>query len=280
MVAPAVVIIAGLVLYPLFLSLVTSLRVDNVLFPGVHRFIGLTNYQNVLSDPSFQLAVRNTAIYFLAGSFGVLTGSLIIAMWLHNLSLKWRGFFLTVVILPWAVPGVVTGLLWSFIYNPTTGLLNAILLDLHVINHDIVWLNHPGLNLLLIVIALLWQILPLTSVILLAGLESIPPSIYEAARVDGCHPWHAFTHITLPLIRPALAIAMVQTAVLTIGVFDQVYVLTGYDPSTKSVIIQTYLYAFQNLNLGQGISAAMLVTLGITVVGFIYLRFLYREVSY
>lgn len=73
---------------------------------------------------------------------------------------------------------------------------------------------------------------------------------------------------------------MVQTAVLTIGVFDQVYVLTGYDPSTKSVIIQTYLYAFQNLNLGQGISAAMLVTLGITVVGFIYLRFLYREVSY
>lgn len=93
MVAPAVVIIAGLVLYPLFLSLVTSLRVDNVLFPGVHRFIGLTNYQNVLSDPSFQLAVRNTAIYFLAGSFGVLTGSLIIAMWLHNLSLNGVDFF-------------------------------------------------------------------------------------------------------------------------------------------------------------------------------------------
>jgi ABC-type sugar transport system permease subunit len=280
LVLPAILLIGALVIYPLLFSIFSSFHVDDLLYPALHKFVGFQNYINVVSDPSFQTAARNTVVYFIFTSLGVFLFGIVIALWLHNLPHKWRGVFLTVVIVPWAVPGVVTGLLWSFIYNPTSGLLDGILKSLHFISQNIIWFNYPNLGLLLITLALLWQVLPLAAIILVAGLESIPATIYEAAKVDGCHLWQLFFHITLPLLRPSIAIVMVQTAVLSIGIFDQVYVLTGYDPNTKSAVIQTYLYAFQNLNFGQGISAALLVTLSITVVGYIYLRFIYREVSY
>lgn len=280
LVLPAVAIIIGLVIYPLMFSVFSSFHVDSLLYSGIHSFIGLKNYSQVLTDPSFQLAARNTLVYFILASIGVLLLGMTIANWLHHLSSKWRGVFLTVVILPWAVPGVVTGLLWSFIYNPTSGILDGVLKSLHLISQNVVWFNHPVLSLILITVALLWQIVPLASVILLAGMESIPPTIYEAAAVDGCTPWRRLVSITQPLLRPSLAIVLVQTAVSSIGIFDQVYVLTGYNPGTKSSVIQTYLYAFQNLNFGQGTSAALLITLAITVIGYLYLRFLYREVSY
>ncbi len=280
LVAPAVLLILGLVFYPLGFSVWSSFHVDDLLYQGLHTFVGFRNYQQVLSDPAFQLALRNTVVYYLLASLGVVIFGLTIAHWLNQLRVRWRAFFLTVVLLPWAVPGVVTGLLWSFIYNPTSGLLNGVLKSVGLIRHDVVWFDHPGLALVLIAVALLWQIVPLSAIILLAGIRSIPPTLYEAARVDGAHSIAAFWRITVPLLRPALAIVMVQTAVSSIGIFDQVYVLTGYDPSTKSAIIQTYLYAFQNLNFGQGISAALLATLAITLVGYLYLRVVYREVTY
>lgn len=280
LITPAVVLIVGLVFYPLGFSVWSSFHVDDLLYQGVHTFVGLKNYQQVLSDPAFQLAVRNTVVYFLLASLGVVIFGLTIAHWLNRLGEGWRAFFLTVVLLPWAVQGVVTGLIWSFIYNPTSGLLNGVLKGLGLIRYNVVWFNHPGLALVLIAVALLWQIVPLSAIILLAGLRSIPPSLYEAATVDGARSVATLWRITIPLLRPALAIVMVQTAVSSIGIFDQVYVLTGYDPSTKSTIIQTYLYAFQNLNFGQGISAALLITLAITLVGYLYLRLVYREVRY
>jgi ABC-type sugar transport system permease subunit len=280
LVLPAVAVIFGLVIYPLMFSVFSSLHVDDLLYAGIHTYIGLKNYRQVLLDPSFQIAVRNTLVYFVLATIGVLIIGLTISSWLHSIDLKWRGLFLTIVILPWAVPGVVTGLLWSFIYNPTSGILDGVLRSMHLISQNIVWFCHTSMSLVLITVALLWQIVPLSSVILLAGLESIPPTLYEAATVDGCSAVRRFFGITVPLLRPSLAIVLVQTAVLSIGIFDQVYVLTGYDPSTKSAVIQTYLYAFQNLNFGQGISAALLITLGITVIGYLYLRLIYREVAY
>lgn len=280
LVAPALAIIIGLVIYPLLRSVLSSFQVDDLLDPGVHTFVGLKNYIQVMTDPSFIGAARNTLIYFILASLGVLTLGLVMSLWLKGIQSKWRGFFLVLIVLPWAVPGVVTGLLWSFIYNPTSGILDGLLRSLHVISHNIIWFNNKNLSLVLIVIALLWQITPLAVVVLLAGLESIPPALYEAAVVDGSSSWRKFFHITIPLLRPAIAIVMVQTTVLSIGIFDQVYVLTGYSPSTRSVVIQTYLYAFQNLNFGQGISAALLITLAITIIGYLYLRVVYREVSY
>ncbi|MCL5967202.1 MAG: sugar ABC transporter permease [Firmicutes bacterium] len=278
-VAPAFILLAVLVFYPLILSLYFSLHVDNLLLPGEHFFVGLANYAAVLHDPAFLQAAGNTVEYFFIASLGVLLLGLPMAFWFHAIR-RGRGFFLALLMLPWAIPGTVTGLLWSFIYNPVSGLLNAMLRTFNLIPHYIVWLNGSASSRLFVGVSLLWQVLPLTVIIFLAGLESIPANLYEAAAVDGCTGWQAVRRITIPLLRPALAIGLVEAGVLGIGVFDQIYVLTGYAPATKSAVIQTYLYAFQNLNFGQGISAAMFVTVVTLLVSVFYLRVVYREVSY
>jgi len=278
-VVPAFLFLVLLVFYPLLLSLYSSVHTDNLLLPGEHAFVGLANYAAVLQDPAFLEAAGNTVVYFLFASVGALVLGVPMAFWFHAVH-RGRGFFLALLMLPWAIPGTVTGLLWSFIYNPVSGLLNALLRTFHLIPHYMVWLNGSPSSRLFVGVSLIWQVLPLTVIIFLAGLESIPASLYEAAAVDGCTGWQAVRRITLPLLRPALAIGLVEAGVLGIGVFDQIYVLAGYAPATKSAVIQTYLYAFQNLNFGQGISAAMFVTVATLLVSVFYLRAVYREVSY
>lgn len=277
-VLPAVIFVAVLVLYPLVLSLYSSVHVDNLLLPGNHSFVGLANYTSILSDPSFVQSAGNTVVYFGFATVGALVFGVPMAFWFHSIH-RGRGFFLSLLMLPWAIPGTVTGLLWSFIYNPISGLLNALLSMLHLIPHYMVWLNGSSSSLLFISVSLLWQVLPLSVIIFLAGLESIPENLYESAAIDGGTGWQAMLRITIPLLRPSLAIGLVEAGVLGIGVFDQIYVLTGYAPATKSVIIQTYLYAFQDLNFGRGISAAMIVTAVTLLISIFYLRIVYREVT-
>ncbi|MHB8294849.1 MAG: carbohydrate ABC transporter permease [Acidimicrobiales bacterium] len=270
---------AVLVGYPLILSLLDSLRVDNLIYPADQRFIGISNYLTVLEDPHFRQAVANTLWYFGLVTVGCLMVGLVMATWLHSLA-RFRAALLAVVILPWAVPGVVNGLLWTFVFNPSNGLLDSLARWAQLIHSNVVWLAHPVIGRALISLTVVWQVAPITAVILLAGLESIPTDLYEQASVDGATRLGAFRRITVPLLRPALAIALVEAGVLGIGVFDQVYVLTGYAPTTMSTVIQIYLYAFQNLNFGTGIAASLMLTVGTLVISLAYLKLVYREVVY
>jgi multiple sugar transport system permease protein len=278
-VGPTLIIIIPLVLYPLVVSLIDSFRVDNLLYPNSHQFIWLKNYIAVMKDPLFLQSASNTVAYLVLTTIGCLILGLTMAFWLHTVT-RFRGLFVVLIVLPWAVPGTVAGLLWSFIYNPTTGLLNGVLKTFHIITTSIVWFNGSPRGLLLITLTLLWQIAPITAIIFLAGLESIPPELYEAAHIDGSGILSTLFQITLPLLRPSLAIGLLDASVLGIGIFDQIYVLAGYSPGTKSAVMQTYLYAFQNMNFGEGISSSILLTLVTLGVSLIYLRFLYKEVVY
>ncbi|MFD1675923.1 carbohydrate ABC transporter permease [Alicyclobacillus fodiniaquatilis] len=278
-VGPALIIIVPLVLYPLVVSLIDSFRVDNLLQANNHKFIGFGNYADVLKDSLFLHSDYNTLVYLILTTVGSLILGLVMAFWLKSIT-RYRALFLVLIVLPWAVPGTVAGILWSFIYNPTTGLLNSILMTLHVIKQNVVWFNGSWIGLVLITLTLLWQIAPITAIIFLAGLESIPPQLYESAEIDGSRTVTTFLHITLPLLRPSLAIGLLDAGVLGIGVFDQIYVLAGYSPGTKSAVMQIYLYAFQNLNFGAGISASIVLTVVTLLISLIYLRFLYKEVVY
>lgn len=279
LVLPVTALIATLVLYPLVVSLEQSVRVEDLIYPTMHNFVGFANYASVLTDPHFQQAATNTAFYFLMMAVGSILFALPVALWLNSIG-KGRTVALAMLILPWAVPGTVDGVLWTFIYNPTNGLLDGVLKALNLIPHYVVWLGGSTLALILVGLALLWQVMPITAVIFLAGLQGIPTYLYEQAACDGGSGFATFWHITLPLLRPSLAIGLVEACTLGIGVFDQVYVLAGYAPNTISAVIQTYLYAFQDLNLGQGVAAAMVVTIASFVVAVGFLRTLYREVSY
>lgn len=276
---PCVALIAVLVFYPMGASLYQSLHDDTPLDP-TNPFVGLRNYRYVAADPDFREAVKNTGQYLIIATIAALVIGMVMALWLHSLR-RARGAALALIVLPWAVPGTVVGVLWSFILNPTeTGLLNAFLLRAHLISAPVVWLAHPVTGILLITLTLVWQIVPIATLILFAALESIPLQLGESARVDGASRTDEFRRVTVPLLRPAIAISMLSTGVSAIGIYDQIYVLAGFSPQTLSVVGKIYTYSFRDFNFGYGIAASVFVTLGTTVLSLFYLKVVYREVDY
>lgn len=275
---PAFAVIGVLVLYPLGVSLWDSLHEDNALV-FTHQFVGGRNYSVVLRDPAFLQAGLNTLGYLVVVTAGALLAGLGMAFWLHNVA-RFRAVALAIIVLPWAVPGIVTGALWSFIFNPVNGLLNGVLQGLGVINHPHIWLEGRLTGIFFISLTLIWQITPICAVIFLAGLESIPGELYEEASVEGAGAFATLRLVTLPLLRPSLAIGLLQASVLAIGIFDQIVVLAGYAPGSISVVMQLYLYAFRDFNFGVGMAASVIVTLGTLLVSLVYIKGVYREVRY
>jgi ABC-type sugar transport system permease subunit len=280
LVAPAAAVIAVLVLYPSLSSVVGSFQRYELTNPN-RAFSGVRNYTSVLADSTFQKSLLNTGAYFLVLTACVLVMGLVMALWLQSLRGTLRAVALTVIVLPWSVPGTVAGVLWSFILNPTgTGLLNSVLKSLNLIADYQAWLNMPVAGLVVIALTVAWSAVPLGVIILLAGLEGIPREIYEQSLVDGADRLKQFTAITLPLLRPAIAIVLLNGAVLAIGLFDQVYVLVGLDPSRITIAGQMYLYAFRDFNFGFGFAASVVATAITAAISLVYLRLVYREEEY
>ncbi|MDQ1513302.1 MAG: multiple sugar transport system permease protein [Microbacteriaceae bacterium] len=280
LVAPAAAVIAVLVLYPSLSSVVGSFQRYELTDPN-RAFTGLRNYTSVLGDSTFVQSLLNTGAYFLVLTACVLVMGLVMALWLQSIRGRARAVALTVIVLPWSVPGTVAGVLWSFILNPTgTGLLNSVLKTLNLIGSYQAWLNKPVAGLVVVALTVAWSAVPLGVIILLAGLEGIPREIYEQSLVDGANRLKQFVSITLPLLRPAIAIVLLNGAVLAIGLFDQVYVLVGLDPSRITIAGQMYLYAFRDFNFGFGFAASVIATAITAAISLVYLKLVYREEEY
>jgi multiple sugar transport system permease protein len=196
-------------------------------------------------------------------------------------SFRGRSVLIAILILPWALPGVVEGIVWSGIWDSNTGLLNSVLTSLHLISHYQVFLGQNHLvTVLVIELVQVWQITPLSTLLVLAALQNIPGELYEAAELDGAGSWKAFTRITLPLARPGIAIAMVQAVIATLNVFDQPFVLNGAASTGASVMEQTYFVSFQNLDFGQGYALSLLITVVTILVSLAIVRLVYRTVEF
>ncbi len=188
---------------------------------------------------------------------------------------------IAVLILPWALPGVVEGIVWSGILDANNGLLNSLLASAHVITDYHVFLGQNRfVTIAGIELVQVWQMTPLSALLVLAALQNIPSELYEAAKLDGCSAWASFRQITLPLARPGIAIAMVQAVIATINVFDQPYVLNGAAPTGTSVTEQTYFISFQNLDFGEGYALSLLITLATLVVSLVVVKLVYRPVEF
>jgi multiple sugar transport system permease protein len=241
------------------------------------RFIGLGNFRALFANPVIITSWVNTAVYVAIGVVASVVLGTAMAVALRQ-SFRLRGVILALVILPWALPAVVEAVIWSWIYNPTFGVLNSALHSAHAIGGYHVWLGlDRWLTILLIEIVQVWQITPLSALVILAALQSIPTDLYEAARVDGAGPVQAFRYISLPLIRPALAVCTVEALVLSLNIFDQVYILNGIAPLGSSVMLQTYVTTFENLDFGGGYALSLLVTLATAVLSMAALALLYRR---
>lgn len=279
LVTPLVLFIIGLALIPSVYTLSQSFfRVQEV-DPPV-RFNGLDNFRNLFADPGVRTSAANTGLYVLIGvTLSTLFGVIIAVTLQHRF--RGRPLLIAALILPWALPGVVDGIVWSGIWDANNGLLNSVLSSLHLIGDYQVFLGpNRFLTILLIELVQVWQITPLSALLVLAALQNIPGELYEAARVDGCSSWAAFRRITLPLVRPGIAVAMVQAIIATLNVFDQPYVLNGAANTGLSVTMQTYFISFQNLDFGQGYALSLLITAATLLGSFIVVKAVYRSVAF
>ncbi|HEV7828296.1 MAG TPA: sugar ABC transporter permease [Pseudonocardiaceae bacterium] len=264
MVTPAVIVTAALVIYPLIAGFLTSLESGDPAIGEQPRFVGLGNYGEVLSSSTVREAIVHTLIYVVLAVTLELTFGLIIAVALHR-AFAGRGIVLAILVLPWALPSVVSGVLWRRVFDPDSGLLNGVLVQLHLVSHPQVWLASRGWVLVFITLVHVWGVLPLVSLILIAGLQSIPEDVYSASAVDGATPWRQFRHITLPLLRPSIAVALTVGTVWAIKIFDEIYVLNGTALNSRSILMELYTTTFVNADFAHGTALAFLLA-GVTVL--------------
>jgi multiple sugar transport system permease protein len=275
---PALLAILLLVGYPIAYSAWLSLHRYNLKRPRLFRFIGLENYADIVRSAEFWAALEVTLLFTGLGVALVVTLGVLMALLLDQ-PFPGRGFVRTMVLVPWAIPPVVNGLMWQWIYDAKVGALNGLLVSVGFLSSYRGWLSDPEGALLALVTAHVWNALPLAVILLLAALQTIPGELYDAGRVDGSGAWALFRHITLPWLAQPLLVVLVLQTMLAIRVFDLVYVLTAGGPgtATTTLVWQTYLTTFDSLDFGLGNAYAYtvsLITLGLALV---YFRILYHR---
>jgi multiple sugar transport system permease protein len=279
MVAPLLVFIGALALYPTVLTAYGAFVHDDALDPP-NRFTGFGNFQSVFNNTQVRQSLENTGIYIVFGVLLSVALGTFFAVLLQR-RFRGRGIVLALMVLPWALPGVVEGVIWSWIYDPTFGVLNSGLKSASIIHHYQLWIGtHQIQSIFFISVVQVWQITPLAAILVLASLQSIPGELYEAASVDGATSLQSLWRITLPLVRPGLAIAAVEGLIMSLNIFDQVYVLNAGASTASSLMSQTYEIAFQNLNFGQGYALSLLATVTTIVLSLLTVKLIYRKVEF
>jgi multiple sugar transport system permease protein len=237
------------------------------------QFVWLDNYIHAFQSPAFLRALGVTALFTVVTVSCEMLIGLGVGL-LLNMDLKGRKIFRAMLIIPWALPTVVNAMAWRVIYNPDFGAFNAALQQLGIINSYQSWLGNPSTALFFIGIADIWKTFSLVALITLAGLQSVPRELHEAAEIDGARAWNRFKTVTLPVILPPLTIAAVLRTIEAVKVFDIIWVMTRGGPadSTKSLSILVYQEAFSFRHAGYGAALAMLsVALSLVLIG-IYSR--------
>jgi multiple sugar transport system permease protein len=275
---PALLAIVALSAFPIVYSAYLSLHKYNLRRPRVFDFIGLGNYSSILTSPEFWSALTRTAVFTgLVVTFAVSIG-LAVAL-LLNRPFPGSAALKTILLIPWAIPPVVNGLMWQWIFDPNVGALNGLLTSLGVLSQYRGWLSDPVSALLALVWAEVWNIVPLAVVLLLASLQRIPDELYEAARIDGASSVQMFAFVTFPWIAQALLVVLILQTMAAIRAFDVIYVLTAGGPGTATTTLtwQTYLTTFDSLDFGRGNAYAYVVSILTLALAAIYFRILYRR---
>jgi trehalose/maltose transport system permease protein len=268
--APMLIVLALVAGWPLARTLWFGLTDANLADLAAAEFIGFDNFRYLVQDPDWWQAVRNTVV-FAGASVALETAlGLAIALALHA-RFRGRGVLRAAVLIPWAIPTVVSAKMWSWMFNDVFGVINHVLLGLGLIGAPIAWTASPDTALAAIILVDVWKATPFMALLLLAGLQMLPQECYESARVDGVHPVKVFLRVTLPLLRPALAVAIIFRMLDALRVFDLIYVMSGNNRDTMSMSV----YARQQLvdfqDVGYGSAAATLLFLIIALFTVVYL---------
>jgi multiple sugar transport system permease protein len=276
--APALIVVTALVAYPIVYSFWLSLQRYNLKQPAARRFVGLDNYFSLFSDKAFLASIQVSAAFVVVVVALTVGLSLTLALVLNEVFVG-RGVLRSLMLLPWAMPGVVNGLMWRWIFDAKVGALNGILSGLGLIDSYQAWLTSPVAAFLVAALAEVWNLMPLAVIIILAGLQAIPNELYDAARVDRANVAQRFQHVTLPWITHPLLIVLIIETMHAFRAFDVIYVLTGGGPgdATNVIALLTVRTAFTYTNFGLGNTYAYVITLITLVISVVYLALLYRR---
>jgi ABC-type sugar transport system permease subunit len=275
LVAPSLIFIGLFSVYPIFDSFRLSFYRLILSFPWLGRkMVGWQNYTDLWTDPVAADALRNTLLFIAVTIPLELALGLAIAL-VMNEAFRGRGLLRAVVLIPWAIPTVVSSQMWRFMFNDRYGLFNFALFGDEVSRY-MAPLADPELAMTAIMAAEVWKTTPFAALILLAGLQSIPDDLYEAASIDGATRWQKFRHVTLPLIMPALLLAVLFRTIDALRVFDLVFVMTQGGPADATNVLQFYGYkkSFAEGMVGYGSAIAVCVFLLSLLLSLAYLRIL------
>jgi len=265
MVSPSMILIALVAAYPIAYGVWLSLHEYSVRVAGLSRWAGLRNYSNALSDSDWWAAFFHTMIFAAASVTLELLIGLAMAMAMHA-AFRGQGVLRTTVLVPWAVLTVVTAVMWRTMFESPFGFVNTLL------GTDTVWLGQEPYALIVIILADVWKTSPFMALLILAGLQVIPSEIYEAAKVDGATAWQRFTKITLPLLTPAILVALIFRTLDALRIFDLPFVLTNGKNGTSTLSTIAEETFASNRIYGLGSAMAVLTFIVVMIVSFIYIR--------
>jgi len=278
LVFPVVAVLLVVAAFPILYSFWISLH-DIVLTRPLRRpFVWFENYQRVFEDPRFWIAVWRTTVYTVLTVVVTTLLAVLVALLLSE-TFPGQRLLSALLLLPWATPSVVNGLMWKWIYDPNYGLLNGLLLQLGVLERYRVWLGDPDLTLLLVGNAAVWKQMPLAALLLIVTMKAIPDDLYRAAKVDGANVFQRFIHITLPALRPGLMLVLVYETMLSIRHFDLFLIMTQGGPDDATFVMSWLIYVetFRSLRFGTGAAMAYILAMATFLLSWMFIRFLGRR---
>lgn len=277
---PMIVVLGTVTVFPLFRTFFfsfTNVKIDNL---GVYDFVGFSNYLEsfdgsffgILADPTWWNAVKNT-LYFTVVSVALETlVGLIVALCLHKAFIG-RGIFRAIVLIPWAIPTVVSAKMWSWMFNDQFGIINDLLLNLNIIDTPIAWTSNPDTVMWAVIMVDVWKTTPFMALLILAGLQLIPNHIFQAAKIDGISSVKLFFKVILPLLKSTLVVSVIFRLLDALRIFDLIYILTPSNDETisMSVYAREKLFDFDQFDYGS--AASTLLFLVVCMLTLTYLTF-------
>ncbi len=277
---PVFAVLGMVMVFPLARVVQLSLNDYKVFEGGRLVYIGLENFEAAFRDPRFYNTLVNTLLFTAITVSLQMFFGMLIALLLDR-EFKGRTLMRMAILLPWALPNVINALLFRWMFDGQFGLFNDILMRLHIVETPVNWLVTRWGASSAIYFTQIWKVSSWVGLILLAGLQSIPRSIYESARVDGAGGWKQFFRLTLPLLRPAIIVALIFRSLVALQVFDVIYAMTKGGPgdSTESLVYNIWMHIFSYNEFGYGSALSVLLSILILIFGFLYIRGFYRNES-
>ena len=274
---PTVLLLVLMFGYPLINSFTMAFQNYKLTNPGNVSFNGVENFRNLFSDSNIWLIIGNSLVYVTVSVTCQLILGMILALAL-NKKFALRGLYQAIVFLPWALSAFVIGLMHRWSFNGEYGVVNDLLLKLGIISEKIAWLGTPGYSLTVVIIAMVWMGFPFFAIMILASLQSIPATVYEASQIDGCGAIRRFWKITLPYIKPTVIVTVLLRTIWIFNSFDLIVVITNGGPANYSQTLTSYMYtkAFSSYDFGLA-SALGVLLIGVLVF---YVIFFLKSTRY